>query len=133
MRIGIALLLTAALAGCGDERREEPRNNVTSIQVADATYVAQLRQLDDTNRTLTLRRAVIDSGNSCRRSESSKEMGRYENMTVFNLRCDRTEWAVFIAPSGDVQVRSCAHVRQLGLPGCGPAEDQPTSSNSTKS
>lgn len=120
------------LAGCGGG--DEGQRNVTSIQVGDGQLVEQLRGLDDSQRTLTLRRAVIDSGNACHRSRDSKEIGAYENLTVFNLQCERDSWAVFVAPTGDVQVRSCAHARQLGLPGCEEAaDDQPAASNSTKS
>ena len=127
----LSLLPLLALAACGSENQQP--SNVTKISVGDSAYVKELRALDDTNRTLTLRRAVIDSGNSCNRSRSSSEIGKYENMIVFNLNCERSEWAVFVAPTGDVQVRSCTHARQLGLPGCGTEDSQPAETNSSKS
>lgn len=134
MKVPALTALTSALllAGCGGSG-EEAQRNVTSIQVGDGRLVEQLRSLEASQRTLTLRRAVIDSGNACHRSRDSKEIGSYENLTVFNLSCDRASWAVFIAPTGDVQVRSCAHARQLGLPGCESEEGQSAASNSTKS
>lgn len=127
------LTLALLLAACGDGGEGNGTAKVKSIQIADAGFVKQLRALDDTQRTLALRRAVIDSGSACHRSRDSKEIGKYENLTVFNLRCERSSWAVFVAPTGDVQVRSCAHAQQLGLPGCEVEGDQPAASNSTKS
>ncbi|HWH18778.1 MAG TPA: hypothetical protein VNT77_10680, partial [Allosphingosinicella sp.] len=87
-------------------------------------YLEKLRALDTQGRDLTLRRAIQDSGQRCRRIRSSAESGSYENMAIFTARCDEgTNWAVFVAPSGDVQVRSCQHVERLGLPRCRTEED----------
>lgn len=133
MKLLAPATLALLLAACGDGGDGNSQAKVKSIQIADAGFVKQLRALDEGQRTLTLRRAVIDSGNACHRGRGSQEIGKYENLTVFNLRCDRSSWAVFVAPTGDVQVRSCAHAQQLGLPGCEEAADEQTSSNATKS
>lgn len=122
-------ILTAAalaLAACdsGGTNEAAPAN-VTSIKV-DGGYVARMKALSQQQRDLALRRAVIDSGNACHRVRSSEEAGTHENLSVWNITCDNGEWAVFVGPMGDVQVRSCAHVRELGLPGCGAAATEET-------
>ena len=120
-----------ALTAC-DGGSEAPRN-VTKITVTgDIPYLERLRGLSQQQRDLALRRAVQDSGQSCRRVEGSEESGTYENMAVFTVRCEGgRNWAGFIAPAGDVQVRSCAHVAELGLPACRNG-DQPAGSSSSK-
>lgn len=119
MRAGLTVAAASAallLSGC--DGGGEPRN-VTRTKVGDSGYLERLRGLDPLQRNLTLRRAIQDSRQRCRRIEGSAETGTYENMAVWTVRCDETtDWAVFIAPSGDAQVRSCVHVEQLGLPAC---------------
>ena len=128
-KLALLMLALAACDGGGDA--SEPRQ-VKKIEVGNSAYLEQLRGLNERDRTLTLRRAVLDSGQSCRRAEGSEESGRYENMVTFTLRCEGgRNWAVFVAPNGDTQVRSCEHVQQLGLPACRTG-DQPAGSNSSK-
>ena len=127
LALGLAI---AALGACGDSGSEPA--NVTKIRIADSVYIEQLRALDPQQRDLTLRRAVRDSGLGCHRVQSSEESGTYENMVVWTIRCDTGNWAVFTAPTGDVQVRSCAHVRQLGLPGCEEGDQAASDASSTK-
>lgn len=109
----LALLL---LAAC--DASPEPQN-VTKIKIDNSAYVDRLRALSPQYRDLAIRRAIQDSGNSCRRIEISVERGTYENLSMWAARCEGgREWGVFVAPSGDVQVRSCGHLAQLGLPTC---------------
>jgi hypothetical protein len=128
MRIALAgLLMLTACDGGGEPTK------VKKIEVGDSGYLDRLRGLSQQNRDLALRRAVQDSGQSCPRVEGSQETGTYENLTTFTVRCEGDRnWAVFIAPTGDIQVRSCAHVEQLGLPACR-TDDQSAGSSSTKS
>lgn len=114
-----ALILSLAVAACGSEGNQEPRE-VKKIQVTDGgASLQRLRGMTEQNRNLALRRAIQDSGQTCRRIESSKEVGTHDNLTLFTARCDENkDWAIFIAPTSDVQVRSCGHVAQLGLPTC---------------
>lgn len=108
-----ALLL---LAGC-----DQPQpSNVTSI-AAESSYLERLRALSPLNQGLALRRAIHDSGQACKRVESSAEQGSYKNMSMWTASCQGgTQWAIFIAPNGDVQVRDCADAAQLKLPVCSP-------------
>jgi hypothetical protein len=112
-----AALLLFALAGC-DKGADAPRN-VTRITVDESAYVGRLRAMTQQNRDIALRRAIHDSAQKCKRIDRSRELGTYKNMSMWTAHCDSGEdWAIFIAPAGDVQVRSCGHVAQLGLPTC---------------
>jgi hypothetical protein len=127
--IGGAALL-ALLAGCGDGG-DAPRN-VTSIEVGEGAYVERLRELSPQYRDLALRRAIQDAGKSCRRIEGSAEQGSYENLSMWTARCEGgDQWAIFIAPTGDVQVRDCAQAEQLGLPPCRAVEAQENAGSSS--
>jgi hypothetical protein len=40
-------------------------------------------------------------------------------MAMWTAHCtDTGDWAIFIAPTADVQVRQCRHSKELGLPEC---------------
>lgn len=116
MKLAAALFLLA-LAAC--DGGGEPRQ-VKKITVTDSgASLQRLRALTDQDRDLTLRRAVQDAGQSCPRVLNSAEIGTYENMAMFTARCEGDRnWAIFIAPAGAIQVRSCEHVAELGLPTC---------------
>ena len=114
----ICVLVFLGLASCGEGGEERATQKVTSIK-AQSAYVEKLRALDPQNRDLALRRAIQDSGQSCTRITSSQETGTYKNMASWTAHCEGgRDWAIFIAPNGDAQVRSCKHVEQLGLPAC---------------
>lgn len=114
-RLPIALAALGMLAACHDG---QPAENVTSIRVANE-YQDGLLALDEDMRNLALMRAVRDSGMRCRRVDASALQGEYQDLPMWVARCeDGREWAVFVAPSGDVQVRNCAEAERLGLPAC---------------
>ena len=120
-RMMCSLILLSLPACDGGGGSESAQQNVTSIK-AQSAYVEKLRSLSAQNRGLALRRAIQDSGQSCKRITSSQETGAYKNMATWTAHCEGgRDWAIFIAPNGDAQVRSCKHVEQLGLPGCGKA------------
>jgi hypothetical protein len=124
-------MLLAGLAGCGSGGGEVSQNS-SAFQLSNP-YADQLRALTPQNRDLALRRAIIDSGERCKRIESSEETGQYKNMATWTARCQGgRDWAVFIAPNGDAQVRSCTHVAQLGLPACKTAAQSGSGSSSSK-
>ena len=40
-------------------------------------------------------------------------------MAMWSAHCtDTGQWAIFIAPNGDVQVRPCADAAAIGVPAC---------------
>lgn len=124
-KAGVAgLALVIALAGCDDGT---PATNVTSIKVGEnSAYQQRLVSMDPRLRNATFMRAIRDSGKSCNRVFESFHQGAYEDLPMWTARCERSEWAIFIAADGGVQVRACAQMQQLGLPMCefGAADDQ---------
>lgn len=117
MKTTLPVLMLLTVSACGDGS-DTPQQNVTSIKPKSA-YVEKLRGLSQQNRDLALRRAIQDARESCKRITTSEETGTYENMATWTAHCEGgRDWAIFIAPNGDAQVRSCQHVEQLGLPAC---------------
>jgi hypothetical protein len=104
-----------ALAAC-DSGGDAPTR--TKSISASNPHVEQLKSLSEFNRGMGLRRAARDTGQRCKSVESSGYQQDYKNLSMWTLRCSDGEYAVFIAPSGDVQVRQCRHMTTLGLPEC---------------
>ena len=128
-KLGTLGILALGLGACDGGGETAPKK-VTSIK-AESAYVDKLRSLSPQSRDLALRRAIQDSGESCKRITSSEETGTYKNTTIWTARCEGgRDWAIFIGPSGDVQVRSCEHVGQLGLPECRKTAQDGSSSTS---
>ena len=119
MRNGIssALLALFLLAGCGDGT---PAQNVTSVKASN-TYSDQLAAMTPLYRNLGLWRAIRDAPQRCKRVDSGAFQQDYKNMAMWSAHCtDTGQWAIFIAPNGDVQVRPCADAAAIGVPACRP-------------
>jgi hypothetical protein len=105
----------ALLAGCEDGT---PEQNVTHLRVANPQS-DQLKALSPPMRNLGLYRAIRDNGQRCKRVEAASYQQEYKTMAMWTARCsDSGDWAIYIAPTGDVQVSPCANARELGLPEC---------------
>jgi hypothetical protein len=116
----VLLLPLAALAACDRDASEAPPPKPIEVRSAAQN---QLRELNELNRAIALKRAVRDSGSSCLRVTASGFVGRYKNMDYWTATCedefDRTrDWALFIGADDSVQVRLCADVAAVGLPAC---------------
>ena len=111
-------VLALLLAGCEDGA---PEKDVTAVGAANP-HSDQLKAMSEPSRNLGLYRAIRDSGQKCKKVEGGGYQQEYRNLAMWTARCsDSGEWAVFIAPNSDVQVRPCADLRTLGLPECRPA------------
>ncbi len=110
--IGAGALL---LAGCDDGA---PERNVTQVVVANPTS-DRLKALSEPTRHLGLYRAIRDNGRRCKRVDAGGYQQQYKSMAMWTARCSDTgDYAIYIAPNGDVQVSHCRDASELGLPEC---------------
>ena len=108
-------LCALLLAGCEDGA---PTRNVTKVVVANPMS-DQLKALSEPTRNLGLYRAIRDNGRRCKRVDQGAYQQQYKTMAMWTARCtDTGEYALYIAPNGDVQVSACKDARELGLPEC---------------
>ncbi len=140
----IAASAALALAGCGgsgsggtggEDNAAAPASNEAAAaeMSADAASVPESRtrianrpheallRLDDSRRRITLVRAIRATGNRCPRRVEPNPVyqGDYQGMALWTGRCDNNEqYAIFIAPNEDVQVRNCRDMAELRLPAC---------------
>jgi hypothetical protein len=115
MMAGAAAMLV--LAGCEDGAPEAKR---TVMKPANPTSDG-LMELTELYRFLGLRRALVDSGQRCKKVDRGHYQQDYKNMAMWTARCtDSGEWAIFIAPAGSVQVRRCGNLASINLPQCTP-------------
>lgn len=120
---GAALAL--ALAACDDGA---PPQNVTQIRIANP-HSDQLKALSEPMQRLGLMRAIRDSGKRCRRVEAGAYQQHYQGLEMWVALCnDGRHWAVFIAPTADIQIRDCTENAQLDLPVCRPVAAPPAAS-----
>jgi hypothetical protein len=109
-------LLMAALGACDSGSPEAPAPK--PIEISNPHHEGLMR-LSQPMRHLALMRAIRDSGKRCRRVEAGAYQEQYRNMAMWVARCqDQRQWAIYLAPNGDVQARDCAQQQQLGLPAC---------------
>lgn len=111
--LGAALTSLAACDGGGERE-------VREIKIENPHH-EQLQALSEPMQKLGLMRAIRDSGKQCKRVESAAYQEDHQGLAMWVARCaDERLWAIFIAPSGDIQVRNCDEAAQLGLPQCRP-------------
>jgi len=120
-----ALGLLLALVACdgGGDTSQQQVTRITGPK--ENPYHQRLLQLNETDRKLALRRAVQDDGGTCRQIKDSAYQQQHEGMAMWIARCSSGDWAVYVAPSGVVQVRACRQAAELGLPECRPSAEQP--------
>jgi len=115
----ISAAALALLAACEDGA---PERNVTQV-VAANPYSDQLKALSEPTRYLGLYRALRDNGQRCKRVDRGGYQQQYKTMAMWTAHCtDSGDWAIYIAPNGDVQVSQCRHAVELGLPECAAAQ-----------
>jgi len=111
----IMAIAAALLTACDQSQPTQPRQPI----VVRSEAQDQLHQLDDLNRAIALKRAIYDSGYTCKRITTSGYVQEYKNLSMWTAHCDdRRDWAIFVGSDGSVQVRPCGDVAQLGLPAC---------------
>lgn len=124
MRFKSMMMMAAVLvaAGCDNSQPTQPRQPIVVRSAAQD----QLHKLDDLNRAIALKRAVLDSGLSCKRVTRSGYVQEHENLSMWTANCDdKIDYAVFVGPDSSVQVRRCDDLARLGLPACAINENKP--------
>jgi hypothetical protein len=112
------LIMTLLVSASCDGQQDPGARQTTKIAIANP-YHDKLMGLSVLNRSLGLRRAIQDASQGCARITASGYQAPYKGLHVWIGRCaPEGDYAVFIAPSGDAQVRRCKDVQTLMLPAC---------------
>lgn len=113
------LALILLLAACDESPTTQPAQPI----VVRSEGQDRLHQLDDLNRAIALKRAILESGSECRRVTNSGYVGEYKNLSYWTATCEdrfgrSRDWALFIGADDSVQIRLCQDVAKVGLPEC---------------
>ncbi|RST29473.1 hypothetical protein HMF7854_00485 [Sphingomonas ginkgonis] len=122
MRNWAAMMATMLmLAGCGQGQSGPPANQAAAEPkvLVRSEGQNQLHRLSEIDRTIGLKRAIYDSGSSCRRITKSGFVTQYHKLDMWTASCaDGRDWAIFVGADDSAQVRPCADLPKLGLPAC---------------
>ena len=113
-----ALLIPALLlASCGQSEQAAPP--VQNEIVVRSAAQKRLLDLNDLDRAIALKRAIIDQGLNCAQIVSTGFVTRHKDMDMWTATCsDERQWALFVSANDSVQVRLCADNEKIGLPAC---------------
>lgn len=116
----ILLTMTALLGAC-QEDAPPPAKPVEIVVRSEAQK--GLSAASHLNRAIALKRAIMESGSSCKRVATTGFVGTYKNMDYWTASCidqfDRArDWAIFVGADDSVQVRLCKDTAAVGLPAC---------------
>ena len=117
MRASLAVLTVAAamLAGCEESQPTQPKQPI----VVRSEAQDRLHQLDALNRAIALKRAIYDSGFTCKRVTKSGYVQEVQNLSMWTASCDDgNDWAIFAGPDGSAQVRRCQDLAEFKMPPC---------------
>jgi hypothetical protein len=130
-----AAIFLLSLGACGSGGDS---GNVTQMRPANPLS-DQLKGMTPLYRDLGLYRALRDNSQRCKKAEGGAFQQYYKNLAMWTVHCtDTGDWALFIAPNGDVQVRRCSEAGVLSLPACRrpagvtPAESSPSTRGSAR-
>ena len=124
MRLTTLSMIAAILpvAACDNSQPAQPRKPI----VVRGPAQDQLHKLSAMNRDIGLKRAILDSGMTCKRVTRSGYVQEHENLSMWTANCDRKiDYAIFVGPDGSVQVRRCDELARFGLPACVIHENKP--------
>lgn len=117
----LMMMVTLLLSACGPSAPPTPKP-VIKVQ---GEAQKQLAAASEMNRMIGLKRAIYDSGRTCKRVIGSRALAPYKNMSTWQADCaDGRSFAIFVAPDGSAQVSPCTDAKELKLPECtAPAVD----------
>ena len=124
MRVLLVALPALMLGACsGSGGSEQAATNQPDIAVRSEEQ-NQLHQLDEMNRNIALKRAILASGLRCKRVERSGYVTEYKKLSMWAADCDdKRSWGIFVGPDGSAQVRPCSDNQRFQLPECRIADD----------
>lgn len=112
---GTMAALTLLVSAC-NEAAAPPAEQPTVSQSAEQRQMHRLNELD---RAIGLKRAILASGYRCQRIDRSGYVQEYGNLSMWTANCsDKRAWAIFIGPDASVQVRPCEDMAEFKLPAC---------------
>lgn len=106
------------LAACDDGAAPTANTAPARVTTIRNDYHDRMLKLDALPRDAALRRVIRSAGESCDRVDASAFQQDHANLKMWTARCQRNDYAVFLAANGDVQVRKCTDLVSLGLPAC---------------
>jgi hypothetical protein len=110
-----ALALAAAACGQADQATTAAPKEI-SVRSEEQN---RLHQLDDMNRNIALKRAILASGLRCKRVLRSGYVTEHNKLSMWSASCDdKRDWAIFVGADGSAQVRPCADMARFKLPAC---------------
>jgi hypothetical protein len=118
----LSLLAVAGLLGACQKEAPPPAKPDKQIRVRSEGQKA-LFEATELNRAIALKRAIMETGSSCKRVATTGFVGTYKNMDYWTATCvdasDRSrDWAIFIGADDSAQVRLCSDTAAVGLPAC---------------
>ena len=123
MRLLLAALPALLLTACGGGGSDQAATNQPEIAVRSEEQNA-LHQLDEMNRNIALKRAILASGLRCKRVVRSGYVTEYKKLSMWQADCDdKRSWGIFVGPDGSAQVRPCTDNARFQLPECKIAAD----------
>lgn len=124
MRLLVIAGLAAGAAACGSGGDSQPAQTAAPEIAVRSAEQDRLHELDDMNRDIGLKRAILASGMPCRRVTKSGYVQEYKRLSMWSAVCsDKRDWAIFVGPDGSAQVRPCQDMKQFGMPECRIAAD----------
>jgi hypothetical protein len=117
----LSLTAFAALLGaCGTHEAPAPKPKTIHVR---SEGQKQLFAATELNRAIAMKRAIMESGSSCKRVTTTGFVGTYKNMDYWTATCvdgskRPRDWAVFIGADDSAQVRLCEDTKAVGLPAC---------------
>lgn len=112
----LSIAALALMAGACEDGA--PESNIVQVRAANPVS-DKMKGMSEIYRNLSLYRAIRDSGQRCKKVERGAYQEQYKTMAMWTAHCSDTgDWAVFIAPNANVQVRRCGNMAELGLPAC---------------
>jgi hypothetical protein len=112
----IAIGLGTLAAGCSKPAPQAQKQRSIAVR---SEAQESLHQLSEMNRKIALRRAIYDSGSTCKTVTKAGYVQEYGNLSMWMASCaSGRSFAVFVGPDGSAQVRDCSEMAPLKLPAC---------------